>query len=638
MKYKRSFTRKPLALENAARVNLPEDYPWKVAQKLNADLKEFLTADENAAFEKVVRNRDFEGYLLLAEAWGLQSIVPTGCGEIGEIRARYTLASLIKKFRFQTDKDKRIARATETFFAAEDACRFYNHGGYRTLSEPETDWGVKVLHYARVFLKRLLGDQLPGHREMLERSRHGPGATTGTKNGNISAYHKYAEWPYDCTIGAFRYAKFAIATDQRWIGALQNSYRECFGIPKHFPIKDEEFWSAVINVVDGNRIAFVPKDSQKERTIAIEPTLNLYLQLGVDGFIRRRLKRFGVDLDDQTKNQELARQGSLPNCVDRFVTLDLSAASDSVSRKICELLLPKDWVTYLMDLRSPSGTLGDVLIEYEKISSMGNGYTFALESAIFAALIYAVMKADGATFDRTKFAVFGDDLIIPQKYYYRLVEALRLSGFKVNLDKTFFVGDVRESCGTDWFQGYSLRPLFLDEIPTSVSGVWCDYNRIKRLLSLYWGIGEESKVLSLLEKWIPQTFETFVGPYSDEDFDSYRHVALPPKEAYSNCQYKYPRLVQLARSRKGKDFFFRKLMHSLAGGAPKILNKWDNKALSAGSRFRVTSRNALTLAKTFSVADVWRSEYNVYVPPSIGHLHNLVKIGGVLSSWYSKRL
>jgi hypothetical protein len=374
------------------------------------------------------------------------------------------------------------------------------------------------------------------------------------------------------------------------------------------------FWSKVIKIVDGNRITFVPKDAQKERTIAIEPTLNLYLQLGVDGFIRKRLKRFGVNLDDQTKNQELARLGSLPNQVDRFVTIDLSAASDSVSKKICELLLPKQWVTYLMDLRSPSGLLGDQLIEYEKISSMGNGYTFALESAIFAALIYAVTKAAGDTFDRAKFAVFGDDLIVAQKYYYRLVEALRLSGFKVNLDKTFFYGDVRESCGTDWFQGHSLRPVFLDEIPNDVMGLWCDYNRIKRLLSLYWEIGEESSTLSLLRKWIPDALKDIVGPYSDEDFDSYMHVALPPQGAYEHCMYKYPRLVVLPRPHKGHEFLMRKLMHDLRGGTPKS-QKWDKRVSSVGSRFTVTVRNDMTVGKTFSVSSSWRSEYEAYQPP-----------------------
>jgi hypothetical protein len=591
------------------RVALPKDYPWKVAQNVYADLMEYLNGKDQVTFENIMRNRDFEGYLNLAEAWGLQSIAPTDVPVLAEARAKYALASLIKKFQFRTDKEIRRQRATEIFFAAEDACHIYNQQGYKTLAEPVTDWGVKVLHYARVFLRRLLGDQLPGHREMLDRSRHGPGATTSTANGNTSLYHKYAEWPYDCTIGAYRYARFAIETDQRWIGALQNSYRSSMGIPMHMPICEKEFWSKVINVVDGNRITFVPKDAQKERTIAIEPTLNLYLQLGVDGYIRKRLKRFGVDLDSQVKNQELARRGSMPNNEERFVTIDLSAASDSVSLKVCELLLPKDWVTYLMDLRSPRGQLGEMVsVEYEKISSMGNGYTFALESAIFAALIYAVMKADGGSFDRNKFAVFGDDLIVPQKYYYKLVEALRLSGFRINLDKTFVYGDVRESCGTDWFQGHPLRPIFLTEQPKTVMDLWCDYNRIKRLLSVYWEVGEESKALTLLGKWIPDKFNKYLGPLSDEDFDSYKHTAIPPQGSYEQCLYKFPRLIVIPRRRKGKDFLFRKLMHDLRGEAIKP-NKWERKLRGVGSRFTVTSRNAMTVGETFSVADIWRSEY-----------------------------
>jgi hypothetical protein len=276
---------------------------------------------------------------------------------LAERRAKYTLASLIKKFRFPTDRDMRVQRATKIFLDAELACKSYNDHSYMDLTEAETEWGVEIYHYARQFLRRLLGPELPGHRALLSRSRHGPGATTDTQHGLISNYHKYEKWPYACTVDAYRYARFAIETDQRWIGALQNSYRSRFGIPKHYPLDMRKFWSEVINVVDGNRITFVPKDAQKERTIAIEPTLNLYLQLGVDGFIRRRLKRFGVDLDSQLKNQVLARLGSLQDDENSFVTIDLSAASDSLSLKLCEVLLPSQWYGYLNDLRSHVGCL-----------------------------------------------------------------------------------------------------------------------------------------------------------------------------------------------------------------------------------------------------------------------------------------
>lgn len=542
--------------------NLPREYPWKVLNKLSLDLAEYLNEDELKRLDEITRKRDLDQYLELNEEWGLQRIVPTDEQALAKVRAKYLLASLVKKFPFPTDKDTRVARATKIFLDAEGDCKTYNQVSYKSLSEPETEWGVSILHHAKLFLAKLLGTQLPGHRALLDRARHGPGATIGTCGGNTSLYHKYSEWPYSCTIDAYRYARFAIETDQRWIGALQDSYRDRFGIQKHIPLNLKEFWSRVIQVVDGNRICFVPKDARKERTIAIEPSLNLYLQLGVDGFIRRRLKRFGVDLDSQEKNQELARLGSLQQGIGGFVTIDLSAASDSISCKLCELLLPSDWYSYLMDLRSPVGELEGHLISYEKVSSMGNGYTFALESAIFAALVYAVTKAGGAHFDRKLFAVFGDDIVVEKRWYFQLVEALRLSGFKLNLDKTFVYGSVRESCGTDWFQGIPIRPVFLDQIPASVPELFCDYNRLKRLLSLRWGI-EESSTLDFIRKFLPDRAQLLIGPLSDEDFDSYLHSDMPRKGMYQNCMYKYKRHIALPRRQAGRSFLFRKLMHDL---------------------------------------------------------------------------
>ena len=601
-------------------VRLPEEYPWKVLSKLQLDLKEYLSNDNNELMQQIVRDRDFDAYLLLSQEWGLQSIVSTDNDIVG-IRARYLLASLVKKFRFETDRAQREARALEIFFDAESTCKTYNQVGYKELASPQTDFGVAVLHHARVFLARLLGPQLPGHREMLDRSRHGPGATIGTKKGNTSQYHKFAEWPYSCTVNAFRYARFAIETDQRWIGALQDSYRTRFGISKHMPINQEVFWSEVIDVVDGNRISTVPKDARKERTIAIEPTLNLYLQLGVDGYIRRRLKRWGVDLDSQKKNQELARVGSLRDDDESFCTIDLSAASDCVSLELCRTLLPAEWLSYLTDLRSPNGIVGDIFVQYEKISSMGNGYTFALESAIFTALIYAVVKASGDAFRPEKVAIFGDDLIVQRRYYYRVVEALRLAGFTLNLEKTFSNGPIRESCGTDWLRGLPVRPVFFTDVPTDVRGLFTDFNRLKRLLSLRFGIdSEESNTLKLLRNWIPEQAQRLTGPCSDEAFDSYMHSEVPTAYAarhYRNHYiYKYKRLITLPLAKKGDDFLFRKLMHDLRGASCKPDTRWSKQpwwewlAMGKGSRFTVTSRDALMVGTAYSRTSIWCDRYN----------------------------
>lgn len=609
----KDLTRKAAEL-NSSVPQLSEVYPWKVLSKLSLDLKEYLSSEEFDRIQKIARYRDFDGYMVLAEEWGLQCIAPADT-TLAKVRAKYLLASLIKKFQFSSDKDERIARATEIFLSAESECKSYNQENYKSLSEPETEWANNIRIYAQQFLRKLLGPELPGSRALLDKSRHGPGATIGTDGGDISAYHKFAGWPYSCTKDAYRYARFAIETDQRWFGALQNSYRKRMKIPMHYPIDMERFWAEVIDISYGNRITFVPKDARKERTIAIEPTLNLYLQLGVDGFIRRRLKRFGVDLDDQRKNQRLAHVGSL-HCEgeDSFVTIDLSAASDSISLKLCEMLLPTDWFSYLKDLRCQNGSIGDVdrpdsvFIEYEKISSMGNGYTFALESALFTALVWAVMKADGVPFDRDAFAVYGDDIIVKKRFYFKVVEALRLAGFALNLEKTFVYGPIRESCGTDWLHGSPIRPVLLTKVPTDVMELFCDHNRIKRLLSLRWDLDNSSSVLVYIRSLMPKRALSLIGPNSDEDFDTYLHVDAPRPGMYKRCLYKYRRFMIMPMRRPGRLFLFRKLMHDLRGKQIPP-NPWEGKLKGKGSRFTVTRRNALTVGYTYSRTDFWSDKY-----------------------------
>jgi len=607
MKYKtRSKTRTRIVKD--VRVRISEEYPWKILGWLAEDLSQYLDESELNHITEVVRNRDLNSYLELSEAWGLQCTTPMDTN-LASLRAKYQLAALLKKFQFKTEKDERIQAALIKFYAAERSCREYNLNSYSKLSWAKDSWMVDVFTYARCFMQKLLGIQLPSGKIMTEWSRHGPGASLDTVSSQgTSQYYKFANWPYSCTLDAYRYARFTIETDVRWFGALQNDYRRRFNIPKHFPINMQLFWTRVIRIVDGNRITFVPKNAKIERSIAIEPALNLYLQLGVDGFIRRRLKRWGVDLDSQTKNQELAFKGSLQDGDDSFVTIDLASASDCISLKLCQLLLPYEWYSYLLAIRSPVGIVFDEKISYEKISSMGNGFTFALESAIFTSIIYGVMKAVQGDFDSKEFAVFGDDLIVRKALSEKVIEALSNCGFTINSEKSFLQGPVRESCGTDWFRGKPLRPVFFSDLPSTVMELFTDYNRLKRLLYLRWGL-EESKCLTLMEKWIPEKFAKLSGPLSNEDFDSYKHSAQPLNAVYNYCLWKYQRLViQPLPIKKCDNFHIRKLMHNLRESPP--IQKWDRrKEKGAGSRFTVTKRSLLAVRQTYSVSDVWTSEY-----------------------------
>jgi hypothetical protein len=410
--------------------------------------------------------------------------------------------------------------------------------------------------------------------------------------------------------------------DERWLGALEDSYRDKFGIAKHEILNQQAFWSTVLKVVPGNTITFVPKNSQTDRSIAIEPSLNLYLQLGVDGYIRRRLKRWGVDLDDQQKNQELARRGSRDwSSEDPFVTLDLAAASDTVSTAVCYHLLPVPWYNYLMALRSPQGAVGDEIVSYEKISSMGNGYTFALESAIFTSIIYGVSRAAQGHFSQDEVSIYGDDLIVRKSISDKVVRMLNLCGFTVNSEKSFFEGPFRESCGADWFNGTPVRPVFLTTMPSTVMELWCDYNRIRRVLNLRL-MEFEPQSCQLIARWIPPIFRKVTGPYSDTDFDSYMHVPTTLlRRRHSMLEFK--RLVISAKHLRGDSFLFRKLMNSLRPvkevTLPFSRYKWGGQVISTGGTcFAIIRNNAITASYASTYTDYWCTEYADAIPVWVG--------------------
>lgn len=591
-------------------LRLPKDYPWKVLASVKDDLREYLDESSIEKIETIIRNRDVSGLGILKDIWGLQCITHQAGPEFQLQKAQYQIAALLSKYDFTGDSKAKELRAIEKFLAAEDQCRSFNLEGWKELVSSTVGWKVEAFTYAKAFLQKLLGVTLPESSQLGEWSRHGPGATLDTERGKVSSYHKYEKWPYQCTGAALVLAKIAIRSDERWLGALEDSYRERFNIPKHAILNRKVFWETVLQIVDCDQIAFVPKNAEIFRTITIGPTLNIYLQLGVDGFIRRRLKRWGVDLDSQEKNQRLARIGSLGG-IDPFVTLDLKSASDTISLKICELLLPDEWYSFLLKLRTPKASHGEDVYILQKMSAMGNGFTFVLESAIFTSLIYGVTMVTRGAFDQREFSVFGDDLIVRQSLSSRLITLLLDCGFKLNSEKSFTSGYIRESCGTDWVKGKPVRPVFLSTQPSNVAELFVDINRIQRMFDLRWGL-RESKTVKMMVKWIPENARDCVGPISDTEFDSHLHCFTPCKRARGGkWEYKVIRLRGCDCA--ANSFLVRRLMHDLRDGPVPVI--YGSRATGKGSRFTVQFRNKFTVGKRNSAAYEWPSEYAESYPP-----------------------
>lgn len=238
-------------------------------------------------------------------------------------------------------------------------------------------------------------------------------------------------------------------------------------------------WAAVlpnrvVPRVPGNRFASVPKDATKNRGICIEPGLNVFGQLALGSAMRYRLKRRGLDLlEGQALHRRLAREASRTGS---HATLDLSNASDTICRKLVELLVPADWLDLLAQLRSGKTRIGKQTVLLSKFSSMGNGYTFELETLIFASLLHAVGGRIGVDTH-----VYGDDMIVPSHIASTAVKLLTLCGFTINPKKSFLTGPFRESCGGDFWRGEDVRPFFLEESPTDAADWIVLHNRIMHM-------------------------------------------------------------------------------------------------------------------------------------------------------------
>jgi len=224
------------------------------------------------------------------------------------------------------------------------------------------------------------------------------------------------------------------------------------------------------------KIKFVSKDADIHRTITIHPTLNQFLQKGIGEYMTRCLSRAGLDLRDQKTNQIMACSGSF-DAPDGYCTIDLSSASDTLSRELVAALLPPEWYDLLDDCRCKLFELDGREAMFHMFSSMGNGFTFPLQTLIFASLCRACYMSQGIVPD---LRVYGDDIIVRKSVFLQVISLLRKVGFMPNPKKTFGHGPFRESCGADWYDGINVRPILLTKALEDEGYLYGIHNQIVR--------------------------------------------------------------------------------------------------------------------------------------------------------------
>lgn len=401
-------------------------------------------------------------------------------------------------YPFGGGDDERRAVALKKFQFSETLCRITTRklDYYWHHSDREDPLMRRILMRARGHVDRVLGDPDRGLNSIISESRFGPGMTVcSDDSARTTPYYKLGQKVRSVTSSATYYVNRAIMQSPTWTEQTAKVIDVTNG-------RVSFDW----NTVTSCRLTFVPKDERSFRTIAIEPYGNVLVQLGVHEYLTKRLRTYaGIDIKDQTVNQKLAEFGSRNwLSLDTCSTIDLSSASDCVSPGLISRLVRPQWKAMLDDLRTKFYSLDGIEYPLSKWSSMGNGYTFALETLLFWALAQACEDVCNSGF-RTK--VYGDDIISSKSTSLLTMQVLRYCGFRVNLAKSFVVGPFRESCGADFHTGVAVRPIFLKSYTLKVPDVYRILNTFDpkaQLVSAEW-------YLSLFEA-LPRQFRLFSTP------------------------------------------------------------------------------------------------------------------------------
>lgn len=410
------------------------------------------------------RSEDAKGYLRSAVAMLQRGETPPWPGtdfSVTDFSLVYQGYNLCRKTRLQLWQEPLTEEAMELaaiagFQETEARNRYLNENGFipgwsascDALGIPRPE---QVIHLARLKLASLLGEFC--YDEFARGVGFSSGASTRLPRRRGAAPYKFQGKPHvtrNCALLAVNLIWF----HEPWRMFCQNRFgRE----------SDPCTW---VKVVEGSEYFTVPKTATTLRGAAKEPDLNMFCQRAVGGMIRKRLRQRGIDLNNQETNNLLARKGSEDG---RLATLDLSAASDSMSLVLLELL-PPSWRKIIEMTRSERISVRGKWQRLEMVSSMGNGFTFELESAFFWALASAASELTvGSSKD---VSIYGDDIIVPAKASDCVIAVLGYLGFSTNVEKSFTSGPFRESCGGHYFLGVNVTPFYLRDALSSAPDVY----------------------------------------------------------------------------------------------------------------------------------------------------------------------
>lgn len=207
----------------------------------------------------------------------------------------------------------------------------------------------------------------------------------------------------------------------------------------------------VLTIVRGSRSSTVPKNCTAVRFINVEPLCNVILQRCLALSLRSVLEQLGNSLETGQSDHKTMIADS------RYSTIDFSNASDSVVNSLIDFFFPAKVSRKLAQYRSPMVLIDGAFHVPNKLSSMGNGFTFE----VMTVLLLAIAR----TLDDTA-RVYGDDVVIHSLVAEQFVRSCNDICFKINPKKTFIHSKFRESCGA----------FYHDDVGyiTSFDFKWCE--------------------------------------------------------------------------------------------------------------------------------------------------------------------
>lgn len=314
--------------------------------------------------------------------------------------------------------------------------------------------------------------------------KHGPGAVSERIGNGLESKHfsLHGSPIIDRVFFRGQFANFGLASEH--------------GYHKSKILPDPDFWHPEsFDTYPPSRLHFVPKNMKTARSICMEPAELMFFQQAVFRMMREAISESPlsefIHLRDQGYNRELALFGSFSASID---TLDLSAASDSVSYDLIKRVFPPSWQIPMRATRNPLVLTPNGVIAVKKFAPMGSAVCFPTQCLIFASVcIYAAIlwlrnsPITGSVerihahdvedvlerFQKKPFialprhealeplGIFGDDICCDSRItpYVKLI--LATLGFEVNHGKSFTDSQAfRESCGGYYLNGYDVTPLY----------------------------------------------------------------------------------------------------------------------------------------------------------------------------------